>query len=84
MAGCSSDSKNEHNHTNGNKDNDDDFCDQFRYFVSVEILLIFIQFIGNGSIVRLKQADCQLEIVLFANLNIDLRKIHVTSKLFYV
>lgn len=36
MAECSSDSKNEHNHTNGNKDNDDDFSDQFRYFVSVE------------------------------------------------
>lgn len=32
MAECSSDSKNEHNHTNGNKDDDDDFCDQFRYF----------------------------------------------------
>lgn len=52
MAECSSDPKNEHNHTNGNKDNDDDFCDQFRYFVSVEFGFVLIYSI-HGKIAQM-------------------------------
>ncbi len=78
MAECSSDSKNEHNHTNGNKDNDDDFCDQFRYFVSDSDIIIQFMELTEKKIVSFQcvsnREGNKFAIRLFTNFNsIDLR-----------